>query len=86
MDYALDLNPTKNQSGNMPQPVVSGSQMSLTYYAGSPGVTYAVQTSHDLQNWGTSGVTVSGPDANNNCTATIPFTGSNCFMRLQVVY
>ena len=86
MDYALNLNPLQNQSANMPQPVISGSQMSLTYFAGSPEVTYTVQSSTDLQNWSTSGVTVTGPDANNNCTATIPVTGSNCFLRLQVIH
>ena len=86
MDYALNLDPTQNQSASIPKPVVSGSQMSLTFYGGSAGVTYIVQTSTDLQYWSTSGVTFSGPDAYNNFTATIPITGSKEFMRLKVTY
>ena len=86
MSYALNLDPTKNQSATIPKPVISGSQMSLTYYAGSSGIAYSVEVSTDLQSWSTSGVTVSVPDTNSFCTATVPVTGSNCFMRLKVVY
>lgn len=84
MDYALNLNPTQNQSASIPQPVVSGSQMNLTYYAGSPGITYTVQSSPDLVNWNTAYVTTSATNASGFCTATLPLSGSNCFMRLQV--
>jgi hypothetical protein len=86
MDYALNLDPTQNQSGSMPQPVISGNQMSLTYYAGSAGITYSVEASTDLQNWSTAGVTTSAPDANNFCTATVPITSSRGFMRLVVLH
>ena len=86
MDYALNLDPTKNQSANIPQPVVSGSQMSLTYYGGSSGVTYSVEVSSDLQTWTTSGVSMSAPDINNFCTATIPLSSNKQFMRLKVTY
>ena len=87
MSYALKLDPTKNQSPNIPKPVVSGSQMSLTYYAGSQGVAYSVEACSDLQSWSTDGVIITGPDSNNNCMATIPIiTGTKCFMRLKVVY
>ena len=86
MDYALNLDPNQNQSGSMPKPVMAGNQMSLAYYAGSTGVTYAVETSPDLQTWTTSGVTLSAPDANNIRTATVPTAGVNCFMRLVVSY
>lgn len=87
MAYALNLDPSNNQSANIPQPQISGTQMSLTYYSGSPGVGYFVETSTDLQSWSTNGVTITGPDPNNHCTATVPITtGSSCFMRLKVVY
>ena len=86
MDYALNLNPTQNQSGSMPQPVISGNQLCLTFYIGAPGVTYTVQASTDLQTWSTSGVTTSVPDASNFCTATVPVTGTSTFMRLVVTY
>lgn len=86
MAYALNLDPNRNLSGSMPGPVVAGNQVSLTFYAGSPGVTYSVQTSTDMQTWTTAGVTLSAPDANNNRTATVPLTGPSRFMRLVVVY
>ena len=86
MDYALNLDPTKNQGANIPKPVISGNLMSLTYYAGSPSVTYSVEASPDLQSWSTSGVTTSAPDINNFCTSAISLSGSSCFMRLKVVY
>lgn len=86
MCYALNLNPTQNQSGSIPQLIVAGSQMSLAYYCGSPGVTYTPQISSDLINWSPSGVTISAPDANNIRTASAPVTGSSGFMRLKVDY
>lgn len=85
MAYALNLDPTRNQSGSIPRPVVVGNNMSLTYYAASAGITYTVETSPDLKSWDTTGVTLSGPDANNCYTATVPMTGAPCFMRLKVV-
>ena len=86
MAYALDLNPAQNLSASLPSPVIAGNQMGLTFYAGSAGVTYTVQTSTDLTNWSASGVTVSAPDANNVRTATVPTTDPNRFMRLLVGY
>lgn len=81
--YALNLDPIRNQSGSIPRPVVSGSVMSLTYYAGNADVTYTVQSSTDLQTW-TPVTNVSAPDANNRCTTTVPATGPRRFLRLVV--
>ena len=86
MDYALNLDPTRNQSAGIPSPAISGTHISLTFYAGRAGITYLVQTSADLQNWTTTGVTVSAPDANGLCTATAPVTSTSAFMRLMVAY
>jgi len=86
MAYALNLDPAQNLRGSMPSPVIAGNQMSLTYYAGSAGVTYAVQTSTDLSNWSTAGVTTSGLDANNCRTATATMNGPCRYMRLVVGY
>lgn len=84
--YALDLDPTRNESGALPTSVVAGNNLSLTFFAGSVGVTYTVQTSTDLQNWTTSGVTVSPPAVNNFSTATIPITSKAAFMRVVLSY
>ena len=84
MDYALNLDPKKNQSGSMPKPVKTGKQMSLAYYAASDGVSYSVETSTDLKTWTTSGIDISVLDGNNYRTATVPMTGPRLFLRLAV--
>jgi len=86
MAYALNLDPTQNQSALMPKPIFSGNQMRLTFYAGSVGITYSVEASADLQTWSTSGVTMTGPDGNGQETASLPISGTKQFMRLKVVH
>ena len=61
LSYALNLDPTKNQSANLPQAVCSGNQLSLTFYAGNRDVSYAAQASSDLQNWSGNGMPSSPP-------------------------
>jgi hypothetical protein len=84
MAYALNLNPKSNLAGSMPRPVCAANQMSLTFYAGSEGVTYKVEASIDLQNWSTTGVALSAPDSNNLRTATVDLNNPSRFMRLVV--
>ena len=85
MAYALNLDPKQNLQSSIPRPLIAGSQMGLTFYAGTAGVTYSVETSTDLQTWTSAGVTLSTPDANNLRTASAPTTGPNRFMRLVVI-
>jgi hypothetical protein len=86
MAYALNLNPTLNLTSSLPQPMLTPGQMSLTFYGGSAGVVYFVETSTDLHNWTTTGVTISGPDANHFYTATVARSGTRRFMHLKVLY
>ena len=86
MAYALNLDPTINLVGSLPEPVATANQLGLTFYGGSAGVTYTVETSTDLVSWTTTGVTVSGPDANNFYTAAIPKTPPGGFLHLKIVY
>lgn len=86
MAYALNLDPREILSGSLPLPVIAAEQMSLTFFAGSDGVSYAVKASTDLQNWSADGVTLSAPDANNFRTATINLSSPAAFMRIEVVY
>jgi hypothetical protein len=86
MAYALNLNPTHNLSTSLPQPVFTPSQISLTFYGGSAGVVYSVETSTDLHTWTTAGVSISGPDANHFYTATVARSGPRGFIRLKIVY
>ena len=82
MAYALGLNPRLNLAGRMPKPVLSEQQMSFTFYAGSEGITYAVETSADLRAWAIT--SLSSPDQNQRRTATVQVSGSRLFMRLVV--
>ena len=84
MAYALNLDPNQNLSGSMPKPLFTAGEMSLRFYAGTAGVSYAVEASGDMVHWSTDGVTISGPDANQNRTATVDHSGPNRFMRLAV--
>jgi hypothetical protein len=80
--YAFNLNPHLNLRGSLPVPAIAGAQMSLTFYAGSAGVTYTVQSCTDLQSWSTAVVTVSAPSANQLRTATVPTAAPRRFMRI----
>jgi BspA type Leucine rich repeat region (6 copies) len=86
MAYALDLDPDQNLAGSLPQPVISGNQMSISFHAGSPGVSYIVETCTDVSNWTTQGVTLSPPDSNQIRTASVTMTGGSRFMRLLAIY
>jgi hypothetical protein len=86
MAYALDLDPTENLSAAVPKPVLSATQMSLSYHSAADGVTYRVEVSPDLKTWSVEGVVVTGPDVNGVSTATASRTGESRFMRLVVDY
>lgn len=82
MAFALDLNPSLNLSESMPKPVLENNQLSISYFAGRPGVTYNVLTSTDLDHWSSVGVTISAPDANKIRTASVTATGPKRFLKL----
>jgi hypothetical protein len=84
MAYALNLDPRHNVRSSLPVPMSNGDKLSLNFHATSPGVTYRVETSTDLQAWTTSGVTQSAPGPDQRSTATIPFDGPSRFLRLTV--
>ncbi|MEY2539870.1 MAG: hypothetical protein QOG67_3610 [Verrucomicrobiota bacterium] len=86
MAYALSLNPTQNLTISMPRTAFTPGQMSLTFYGASAGVFYSVETSTDLHIWTTTGVTISGPDADHFYTATVARSGTRRFMHLKIVY
>lgn len=80
MAYALNLNP--NLWNSLPQPVFGASQMSISFYAATPGITYVVRTSDDMLNWSAAGVPLTGPVTYR--TATVGLSGPKRFMRLEV--
>lgn len=83
--YALNLNPTSNNSGNLPTVQLNGSFAEMKFYGLSQGVTYQVYMSTDLLVWKTEGVTLSAPDGNGIVTASIPVDWPQAFMKLEVV-
>jgi len=84
--YALNLDPNQNLSASMPRAIITTNKMNLTFFSGSAGVTYTVESSTDLHSWSTAGVLLSTPDANQFRTATVDMTDSSRFMRLVVAY
>ncbi|MEI6072312.1 MAG: leucine-rich repeat protein, partial [Verrucomicrobiae bacterium] len=84
MAYALNLDPTQNQGRSMPVAEVAGNQLQISFYAGSTGIAYTVETSTDLKNWTPIGVVLSAPDSNQFQTASIALDGPHRFLRLVV--
>ena len=80
--YALNLDPNQNLSGKMPVPAIAGNALAIPFYAGSEAITYSVETSTDLQNWTTIGVTLSAPNSNQYRTASVALDGPRRFLRL----
>jgi hypothetical protein len=58
--------------------------MSLSFLGISEGITYAVQTSPDLREWTSEGVTLTVPDSDGIRTATVERNGSKKFVRLSI--
>lgn len=84
--YALGLDPALNLASSMPVPSLSGGQLSINFTGNRKGVTYTVQTSTDLVEWTTSGVSLADPDSSGLRTASITLgTGESArFLRLVV--
>ena len=82
--YALNLDPRRNLQSRLPAPVPVEDTLSIRYYAGTPGMTYQVETSRDLTQWTTTGVTLSALDAENKRTASVPRDAADRFLRLVV--
>lgn len=84
MAYALNLNPSQNLSGSLPQAEFPAEEMQMSFYAGAAGVTYVVEISPDLVHWSEEGVSYS--DLNQIRTATASRTPGSRFMRLSASY
>ena len=82
--YALNLDPALDLSDSLPKAVLAPDTMNMTYHAASPGITYTVETSEDLETWTDTGITFSDLDGNNEVTASIDTTAPHRFLRLRV--
>jgi hypothetical protein len=88
MAYALGLDPNQNLADSMPKPVLSGGVLTLTFHGNAEGITYAVESSANLQLWGSSGVTLTEPDTSGIRTASMPVAAEvqKNFMRIVFAY
>ena len=68
----------------MPAPVLGAATLSIRFYAATPGLTYRVETSGNLTQWTTTGVTLSALDAENMRTASVARDAAGRFLRLVV--
>lgn len=84
MAYALGLDPHANLAGFLPLANFTDGILKLPYYAKAKGIVYVPETSTDLVNWTSSGVTLSEPDADGLRIASIPVDGAIRFLRLRV--
>jgi hypothetical protein len=84
MAYALNLDPRQNLQSRLPAQVPGDDSLSIRFHAAAPGITYQVETSRDLTQWTTSGVTLSDLDADNKRTASVPRDADRRFLRLVV--
>ena len=86
--YALDLDPHNKSKNNQLTPFFDPftNTVNLRFRAISPGIRYSVETSWDLENWFSEGVTLTGIDEENALTASIVRTRTRQFMRFQFEY
>ena len=82
--YALGLNPAANLAASLPDAVLANGFLSITFYGSGAGINYSVQTSADLQNWTTTGVTLTAPDAGGSRTGYVAADAPDRFLRLVV--
>jgi hypothetical protein len=85
LSYALNLDPS-NPGPGMPGPEIDPNtgDLSLSYQSDQPGVSYRVETSSNLTDWTTDGVTISEPDELNRRTASTPTDGSKQYLRVVI--
>ena len=79
IDQAMDY-----LNARLPQPVLGAQTLSLTFYGGSLGVLYRVETSRDLITWTTEGVSTVLTGLNGDRTASVLRTGESRYLRLVV--
>lgn len=81
---ARDLDPRQNLHNRLPVPVIDRETLSISFYGAASGITYTVQTSTDLRNWITEGVTISDLSPEGIRRATVPRDTHQRFLRLVV--
>ncbi len=82
--YALDLDPSMNLAPQMPRPELGEGTMTMSFHGDAQGIRYTVETSTDLENWTSDGVTLSDPNEDGMRSATVDRGSLRRFLRLVV--
>ncbi len=82
MAYALALDPNPGFISNPLEPTLDSNALKITYFAGREDVVYTPQTSSDLDNWTTDGLTLSELSLEGHRTASVSRSQPRRFLRL----
>ena len=85
LEYALGASPKQPSNGYLPSCRQREDRLELVYYRARSDVTYIVETSTDLVNWSTAGVTQEQDISGLFVTAAVAYPGNGPqFLRLRV--
>lgn len=82
--YAFNLDPNATGEAFSLQPPVNGEDMEVSFYSMAKDVTYIVETSTDLVEWGSQNVTLTEDLENGKTIARIPFVAGSHFVRVRI--
>jgi hypothetical protein len=82
MAYALALDPNAGFISNPLEPTLDSDVLGITFFAGRDDVAYTPQTSNDLDNWTTDGLTLSELDSEGRRTASVSRSQPRRYLRL----
>jgi len=83
--YALNLNPLMDGRPLLPQLILSAGNLTLSFNTPPSDISYTVQSSTDLINWSTAGVTQTNDKVNSTVTASYAISPSMpAFLRVLV--
>ena len=84
MEYALDLVPSDDNSGNTSRRELSGGEMAITFNALRDNMIYTVDQSTDLQTWPTNGIFYTSGTNNIRHAVTLKNNEPKRFLRLTI--
>jgi hypothetical protein len=82
--YAFNLKKGQNLETALPQPKLGLHTLSISFFGGAENVTYLVETSSDLVNWSSRGVTQRPPDSDQIITASVSRSGAAKYLRVVI--
>ena len=84
MAYALELDPNADFISSPLEATLDSNSLGITFFAGKQDVTYTPQTSTDLKNWTSDGVTLSELTLEGRRTASVRTSQPIGFLRLHL--